>query len=134
MMLLHFHSYDKWAKKNVFYPIIQHVMKELGAEKDTKTTKAIQGIVDDAFKEIKQQCGKKLGKHHLCEGGLELQGFLQCVKHKFIASMGKNSGEPLLPVDEPLCQKAMAYFEGPDFWEKVIPKYMKKYAKVCRKL
>lgn len=123
--------YDKWARKNVVIPVINVVMKKMGA---TEHTKAIVDLADDVVKAIKEKCAPTLGKKHFCQDPATLQTFGGCLKENLMPVVMKKVGEFLPLVAEPMCIKEMKYLKSPDLWEKIIPNYMNKYAKACKSL
>ncbi|KAE8362272.1 hypothetical protein BDV27DRAFT_159938 [Aspergillus caelatus] len=123
--------YDKWAKTKAIHPLIEKVMKDMGIPQHAKV---IKGLAADVAKVIKQDCGKILGKGHLCQNPETLARFGNCLKGNLMPVVMGKIGSLMPLVTEPMCAKELAYLEKDDLWEKVIPKYLNMYSKVCKKL
>ncbi|KAE8341403.1 hypothetical protein BDV24DRAFT_174795 [Aspergillus arachidicola] len=124
-------DYDKWAKKNVVYPVIELAMKKMGAESHTGT---IKKLAADVVTVIKGRCAKDIGKGHLCQDPDTLSKFGNCLKSNLMPIVMGKIGDLMPLVTEPMCKKEKAYLESPDLWEKIIPGYLKKYASTCSKI
>jgi hypothetical protein len=123
--------FDKWARRHVLRPLVTQTMKKLGVPQYTKT---VENLVQAAAKTSKENCAKELDNSHLCENPKKFEAFGQCLKGSLLPVVMSRVGElgPLLA--EPVCQKAYDYLQKPDLWEKVIPRYIALYSKVCDKL
>jgi hypothetical protein len=123
--------WDKWAKKNVAIPAINMVMKKMGVPQHTK---AVIDLAHHVMETVKKECVPRLKGKHLCQDPETLTAFGNCLKGNLMPVIMGHVGELMPLVAEPMCVKEKAYLESPDLWEKIIPKYLDAYAKVCKKL
>ncbi|KAE8419730.1 hypothetical protein BDV36DRAFT_293847 [Aspergillus pseudocaelatus] len=118
--------YDKWAKQKAIEPLIEQVMKDIGIPQHAKIIKT---LARDVAKVVKKDCGKLLGKGHLCQDPETLTKFGNCLKSNLMPTVMGQVGNLMPLLTEPMCAKGLAYLEKGDLWEKVIPKYLDMYSK-----
>ena len=123
--------YDKWAKTNAITPVIDQVMKDMGVPQHAKV---IHGLATDVATVVKKECAKYLGKSHLCEEPDTFKKFGGCLKSNLLPVVMGRVGQLMPLLTEPMCVKESKYLQSDDLWQKVIPKYIMKYSKVCRTL
>lgn len=124
-------NWDKWARKNVFLPLIDQVAKDMHIPQHKKL---LVELGDEVVKVVKKECVPKLGKHHLCEDPETFSEFGTCLKASLLPVVLSKVDKIMPLVAEPMCKKELAYLKKPDLWEKTIPEYLEKYSNVCSRL
>lgn len=123
---------DKWAYKEAALPIIGQMTKALGATPPQRKT--IENLAKESITVIKKKCASTLGKHQICETPKTPKAFGDCLKTNLMPVVMNHIGQLMPFVAEPMCQKEKAILEKPYLWETVIPRYIDKYTRVCKKL
>lgn len=123
-------DFDKFAKHDLFEPIIKIVTKDMGI---TQHQHSLLALANDLVNVVKKDCAQHLKGKHLCQDPATLDNFGKCLKGNLMPVVMSKVGQLMPLVAEPLCQKEYAYLQSDKLWEGTIPRYIKKYARTCKK-
>lgn len=121
---------DKFAKHRLYEPFVKKVAKDIGV---TQHQGALLALANDALDIVKEKCAAGLGKKNLCQDPATLTDFGTCLRGNLMPALMNNIGQLMPLVAEPLCKKEYDYLMKDELWEGTIPRYLKKYARTCKK-